>query len=234
MEHLGDEPAHLTPPPQRTVKVWDLPVRLCHWGFALLLPALWWTAENSEWAWHKICGLALLSLLVFRITWGFVGSRTARFVDFIRGPRSVLAYLRGEWPIRLGHSPLGAVGTVVLLLAMSLQVSFGLFAGDPFDGATGPLNPLVGVMTADMLTDWHETFFEVLLWLVGVHVAAIAFYAVVKRNDLVRPMINGRRLVADGIEGITPASTGKAAVVLLLSIGLVAWVAFGAPPLDQV
>lgn len=215
------------------IRVWDLPVRLCHWGFALLLPAMWWTAENSEWAWHKRCGLALLGLLVFRIVWGFVGSRTARFADFVRGPRSVLAYLRGEWSGTIGHSPIGAVGTVVLLLAMCLQVGMGLFAGDPFDGATGPLNSLVGVLTADMLTDWHETFFDVLLVLVGLHLAAIAYYAVVKRNNLVGPMVSGLRSVEGDSGGIAPPSGLKALVVLLLSVALVVWVSTGAPPLGS-
>ncbi len=220
---------------QQLVKVWDLPVRLCHWGFVLLIPAMWWTAENSMWSWHKRCGLLLLGLLVFRIIWGFIGSRTARFVSFVKGPKRVIAYLRGGDPDgerEVGHNPLGALSVIVLLLTMLAQVGMGLFAGDPFDGATGPLNPLVGVLKADMLTDWHETFFWVVVALIGLHLAAIAFYAAVKRNNLVGPMISGSRRVADSSTGIAPLSWTNALIVALaVSAAFVAWVANGAPPL---
>ena len=218
---------------RQLVKVWDIPVRLCHWGFALLIPAMWWTAENSIWAWHKRCGLLLLGLLVFRIIWGFVGSHTARFASFVKGPARVIAYLRGGdagAERNFGHSPLGAWSVVALLLAMLAQVGMGLFAGDQFDGATGPLNPLVGVLTADMLTDWHETFFWVVIGLVGLHLTAIAFYAVVKRNNLIGPMISGSRPVVEGAIGIAPLSWTRALLALAASAGFVAWIANGAPP----
>ncbi len=219
-------------PPDRTVTVWDLPLRLCHWGFAVLIPAMWWTAENSEWAWHKRCGLILLGLLVFRIIWGFIGPRTARFASFVRGPGAVLAYLRGGGAKTIGHNPLGALSVIALLLAVLAQVGMGLFAGDPFDGATGPLNPLVGVMTADMLTDWHETFFDVVVVLVGLHLAAILFYAIVKRNNLTGPMVSGQKAVTGGVEGIGAVPWGKALVTAAISAGLVMWVANGGPPLS--
>lgn len=225
------EPAKQAPSLQHTVRVWDLPVRLCHWAFALLIPAMWWTAENSEWAWHKRLGLLLLGLLIFRITWGLVGSRTARFASFVRGPGAILSYLRGETSGSIGHNPLGALSVVALLLAMLLQVSFGLFAGDPFDGATGPLNPLVGVMTADMLTDWHEAFFDVVVVLVGVHLAAIVFYAAVKRDNLIAPMVSGKRAVSNDTEGIAPTSLRAVLLAAAVAVGLVAWIASGAPPL---
>jgi len=218
----------------RSVKVWDLPVRVCHWGFALLIPAMWWTAENSMWAWHKRCGLLLLGLLVFRIIWGFVGSRTARFATFVKGPRSVFAYLRGDAVSDerdIGHSPLGALSVIAMLLAMLIQVGMGFFVGDPFDGATGPLNPLVGVLTADMLTDWHETFFWVVVGLVGLHLAAVAFYTIAKRHNLIGPMINGSRSLAGGPSGIVVTSWTNALIAMLVSVGFVAWIVNGAPPL---
>lgn len=224
--------AKTVPPPGHTVKVWDLPVRLCHWAFALLIPAMWWTAENSEWAWHKRMGLILLGLLVFRIIWGFIGSRTARFASFVRGPSAIVAYLRGETKEQIGHNPLGALSVLALLSAMLLQVSFGLFAGDPFDGATGPLNSLVGVMTADWLTDWHETFFDVIVVLMGLHVTAIACYAVFKRDNLVGPMVNGTRKVPGQVEGIAPISWPNALAAIGVSAALVGWIASGAPPLS--
>ncbi|MGB3470930.1 MAG: cytochrome b/b6 domain-containing protein, partial [Erythrobacter sp.] len=166
-------------------KVWDLPLRLTHWSFAFLVPAMWWSAENSEWALHKRFGVTLLGLLIFRILWGFLGTKTARFSSFVKGPGSVLDYLRGQYNHTIGHSPLAALSVLALLGVMLVQVGAGLFAGDPYDGATGPLNPLVGVATADTLTQWHEWFYWVVLGMVAVHLTAIAYYAVIKQDNLV-------------------------------------------------
>lgn len=214
-----------------SVAVWDLPLRLCHWGFAALIPALWWTAENSQWAWHKRCGLFLLALVLFRIVWGFIGTRTARFASFLRGPAALVAYLKGaRTPASIGHNPLGALSVVALLGAMLAQTMLGLFAGDPYDGATGPLNGLVSVMTADLFTDWHESFFDVILVMASLHLAAIAFYAIAKRWNLVSPMVSGRSTLATEADGIGPVPWGKAALAAGMCAALVGWIANRAPP----
>lgn len=215
------------------VRVWDLLLRLTHWSFPLLILAMWWTAENSKWAWHRRLGLVLLGILLFRVLWGFVGPETARFASFVRGPRAVIAYLRGALPDtanRIGHSPIGGWSTLALLAAMLLQVSMGLFAGDPFDGMTGPLNPLVGVLTADTITELHETFFWVLAGLIGLHLSAIVFYAV-KGNDLVSPMVSGDRPPMQAVTGIGPTPWVRGLIAAALAAGLALWVAYGAPPL---
>jgi cytochrome b len=215
-----------------TARVWDLPVRICHWSFVLLLPALWWTAENSEMGWHKRLGLLLLALLVFRILWGFVGSSTARFASFVRGPRAVIAYFRGRQAHgQPGHNPAGGWSVMALLLAMAVQVATGLFAGDPYDGATGPLNDIVGVMTADMLTDWHHTVFNAILALVALHLVAVIFYVAVKRDNIVRPMITGARPLPGRLAGMQPVPAWRAFACLAVGAALSLWVANGAPPL---
>lgn len=214
----------------RDVRVWDPLLRITHWSFPLLIPAMWWTAENSKWALHRQIGLVLLGLLVFRVLWGFVGPETARFSNFVKGPSEVIAYLRGAAPHTIGHSPIGGWSTVVLLGAMLLQVSMGLFAGDPYDGMTGPLNPLVGVMAADTITDLHETFFWVIAGLVGLHLAAITFYAL-RGDDLLSPMVGGDRPPMAGVTGIGPMPWGRALVAVGLAAGFALWVTFGAPPL---
>ncbi|MEQ5786879.1 cytochrome b/b6 domain-containing protein [Erythrobacter sp. NFXS35] len=216
------------------VRVWDPLLRLTHWSFALLVPAMWWTAENSAWAWHRRLGLVLLGILVFRVLWGFFGTETARFASFVKGPGAVIAYLRGQTTdaaTRIGHSPLAGWSTLALIGAMLLQVSMGLFAGDPYNGMTGPLNPLVGVMTADTLTDWHETFFWVVAGLIALHLAAIVFYATVKRNDLVSPMLSGDRPPMAGVTGIGPVPQVRGLLAIALAAGFALWVAAGAPPL---
>lgn len=225
-----------SPPPRAglppDVSVWDPLLRIVHWSFPLLIPALWWTAENDKWALHKRLGLVLLGLLVFRMLWGFAGPETARFAQFVKGPRAVLAYVRGDRGAgpAIGHSPLGGWSAVVLLGAMLLQASLGLFAGDPFDGTTGPLNALVGAGVADTITELHETFFWVIAGLVGLHLAAICFYAA-KGDDLLSPMVGGTRPPLEGVTGIGPVPWARGLLACGIAGLLALWVAYGAPPL---
>ena len=218
---------------QPDVRVWDPLLRLTHWSFPILIPMLWWTAENHKWALHKRLGLVLFGLLVFRILWGFLGPETALFSRFVKGPRAVAAYLRGsaqDAATRLGHSPLGGWSTIVLLGAMLFQASLGLFAGDPFDGMTGPLNGLIGFELADTVTELHETFFWVVAGLIALHLAAITFYAV-RGQDLLSAMVGGSRPPVEGVAGIGPLSWGRGLVAIALAAGLALWVTYGAPPL---
>lgn len=225
------DPAETAPARLRDVTVWDPLLRLTHWSFPLLVPALWWTAENSKWALHKRLGLVLLGVLVFRLVWGFVGPETARFSHFVKGPGAVLAYLRsGAGGAAIGHSPLGGWSTIALIGAMLVQVSLGLFAGDPYDGMTGPLNSLVGVMVADTITEIHETFFWVIAALVGLHLAAITWYAV-RGDDLLSPMVGGDRPPMEGVAGIGPMPWLRGLLACGFAGGLALWVALGAVPL---
>lgn len=215
------------------VRVWDPLLRLTHWSFPLLIPAMWWTAENHKWALHKRLGLVLFGLLAFRFLWGFIGPETARFAQFVKSPKVVLGYLRsgaGKSAHHIGHSPLGGWSTMVLLGAMLFQVSLGLFAGDPFDGMTGPLNALVGVALADTITEVHETFFWVVAGLAGLHLAAICYYAV-RGDDLLSPMVGGDRPPMPGVAGIGPMPWARGLLACSLAAGLALWVTYGAPPL---
>ncbi len=216
-----------------TVKMWDLPVRICHWSFVVLIPAMWWTAENHEMGWHMRLGLLLLALLVFRVLWGFFGSSTARFSSFMRGPGAVLAYFRSmkeaKGPV-IGHNPAGGWSVLALLAAMLLQLGTGLFSGDPYDGATGPLNEMVGVMTADSLTEIHEAFFNALVALIVLHILAVLFYLTVKRDNLVRPMVTGKRSAPAGTSGMQPVSAVRFLACAVIAAAVAVWVANGAPP----
>jgi len=221
--------------PAASLRVWDLPLRLTHWSFAFLVPAMWWSAENSQWALHKRFGVTLLGLLIFRILWGFLGTRTARFASFVKGPGAVLAYVTGKAggaAQKLGHNPIGALSVVGLLSVMSVQVGAGLFAGDPYDGATGPLNALVKVSTAAMLTQWHEWFYWVVLGMVALHLSAITFYGVFKQNDLVSPMVSGTKLVKADTDANEPTPWIRFAISAGVAAGVALWVAFEAPGLS--
>lgn len=215
------------------MKIWDWPVRFTHWSFVLLLPAMYVTAENSEWGWHMRLGHVLLALIVFRILWGIIGTDTARFASFVRGPGAVLAYLRGEFPHKQhkGHTPLGALSVLALLGFMLAQISMGLFAGDPFDGATGPLNPLVGVGTADFLTDTHEWFYWVVFAMVGVHILAIGLYGAFQAQNLIGPMVAGSGEKATNVKDNSPTPWVRALVCLAVAAGFAFWIYSGAPPL---
>ncbi len=178
-----------------TFQIWDLPTRLFHWLLVLLMAVSWYTGEEGLMDWHMRSGYAILTLIGFRVLWGLLGSRTARFTDFVKGPRAISAYGRAliaRRPPRIfGHNPLGAVMIVALLLLASLQAGTGLFANDDIF-SEGPLTHLVSKETSDQLTIIHKTSFNLLLACVVIHAAAALAYRYLLKEDLITPMITGR------------------------------------------
>jgi cytochrome b len=223
----GDAP--LSPGSQEQ-PVWDLPVRLFHWVLAGLVAFSWWSAEYGHTDWHIWSGLAILTLLIFRLLWGFVGSSTARWSSFVRGPASVAAHLRGRWN-GIGHTPLGALSVVAILLALSVQVGLGLIAEDEDGIYTGPLYRLVSIDTSDKARDLHELWFNVILGLLALHVTAIVVYRF-KGKKLTKPMITGRALLAPGTQPMRRGKWWAALICLAIGIGVTRWVIAGAPPLS--
>lgn len=181
----------------KTVTVWDLPTRLFHWTLVILMIAQWLTAENSETMdYHVWGGYAVLALVLFRLIWGFVGSDTARFRDFLRGPGAALEYAkalrRGETPHYLGHNPMGGWSIVAMLGLLLVQAGTGLFANDDIL-IEGPLYAWVSKGTSDWLTSIHKLSFNLLLLVIAVHISAVLFYLLVKRENLIHPMLSGRK-----------------------------------------
>jgi cytochrome b len=179
------------------VRVWDLPVRLTHWLLVACIAVSWWTAEERQMEWHRYSGYALLGLLVFRVYWGFAGSSTARFSDFLRGPRKIVEYLRQPRTQRAvpglsGHNPLGGWSVIAMLALMALQVGIGLFVSDVDGLESGPLSHLVSFDTSRTLAELHETLFNVLLTFIALHVAAVIFYLLYLRDNLIAAMVSGR------------------------------------------
>jgi cytochrome b len=172
-------------------RVWDLPTRVFHWLLVVGIIAAVASGKigGTLIGWHGRVGLFILGLLVFRIVWGFVGSPTARFSHFVRGPSAIRAYLRGEWR-GVGHNPLGALAVLALLVLIATQIGTGLFANDDIV-FQGPLADLVSKELSDEARAWHSLVFNALLGMVVLHLAAIAFYTRVKRESLLRPMITG-------------------------------------------
>jgi cytochrome b len=211
-----------------TAPIWDLPTRLFHWLLVGLIAFSWWTGEEQLDDLHIWSGLAVLMLLIFRLLWGLVGSSTARFSSFVRGPRAVLGYIRGEWR-GIGHSPLGALSVIALLGLVTLQVGLGLIASDEDGLVEGPLAHLVAFDTSDVARDLHEDLFNLLLAFIGLHVAAILFYRL-RGKSLVKPMITGRGHVQPGIEPMQRGKWWVAGICLLIAVGITRWVIAGAPP----
>lgn len=208
-------------------RLWDWPVRVIHWSFAVLIPALWWTAENGEMGWHTSIGTVLMQLLVIRVLWGFVGSSTARFSGFVRGPGAVLEHLQSAaHEPTAGHNPAGGWSVLAMLGLMAAQVSLGLFSGDPDDGTTGPLNHLVSSSTASRMTDLHGIVFYLILAMIVLHLGAILYYRVIKRDNLIAPMLTGSRAMPAGTSGMVKAPVWRvvACVVAAWFVGWVVWV----------
>ena len=208
--------------------IWDLPTRLFHWLLAGLIAFSWWSAEFNYDDLHIWSGMAVLSLLIFRLLWGFFGSSTARFAGFVRGPRAVFGYLRGQWR-GIGHNPLGALSVIALLGLVTVQTVLGLIASDEDGLMQGPLASLVSMGTSDAATELHEELFNVLLAFIGLHVAAILYYRL-RGKRLIGPMLTGRGEVEPGVEPMRPGKWWAALLCLAVAIGITRWVIAGAPP----
>lgn len=206
-------------------RLWDAPTRLVHWLLVGLIGFAWWAGRSDHMDWHRWAGYAVVGLLVFRIAWGFVGSGSARFASFVRGPRATLAYVR-TLPVRSkaetpGHNPLGAWSVLAILLVLLVQVATGLFAVDVDGIESGPLSDRVSFELGRSFARIHRLSFTVLEGLVILHVAAVLFYLVYKRTDLLGPMFTGRRgFRAD--PGLAFAPAWRAAIVAGLA-ALFAW-----------
>ncbi|MBV8464571.1 MAG: cytochrome b/b6 domain-containing protein [Burkholderiales bacterium] len=191
---LPTSPAIATPAPAAStgrIQVWDLPVRVFHWSLLAAVATAIVSGElGGDWMpLHEKAGLAILGLVAFRATWGFVGSHYARFAQFFPTPARLRRYLRGQWHDG-GHNPLGALSVLALLGVLAGQAILGLFGNDDI-AFSGPLHTLVADDVSLRLTAVHRWLAYGLFGLVGLHIAAILFYLLVRRRNLVRPMVSG-------------------------------------------
>lgn len=190
------------------VRVWDAPVRLFHWLLLALIGFSWWSGEQgNEWMeFHEWSGCAILTLVLFRICWGFIGSDTARFAHFVRGPRVSYAYFRSVLQRRpevyLGHNPLGGWMILSLLLVLLVQAITGLFGNDD-SSYEAPLSHWLSHSTSSFITALHAYNFDLLLGLIGLHVAAVLTHELVRRDDMIKAMFTGVKT------GVTGATAGR-------------------------
>ena len=210
---------------QRDWPVWDVVVRVIHWYFPLAIAFMWWSGGEGLMQWHSRVGYSLLVASLTRILWGFVGSYYARFANFLCSPRAVWHYIRGKPFTGLGHNPLGGWSSVALLLLVTSQATSGLFASDDilFEG---PLAYWAGDWSAT-LGAWHETNWTLLRTLILIHVCAILFYKLVKKQALVQAMITGRAV--DRFSSEKPVSSRWALVIAGIASAVLALVVAYAP-----
>lgn len=224
MANRGDSPATAG---LQVVAVWDWPVRIVHWALVVLIAVSYTTSEigGNAMTYHMWSGYTILTLLAFRILWGFFGSHHARFTSFVAGPATVGRYVadmvHGRPSRFLGHNPLGAWSVLALLLCLGVQAATGLFANDEIF-TEGPLASRVSGDTSSLLTTIHRYNFYVLLGLIALHIAAVLFYLLAKRENLIGPMFTGRKRVSPGLAHSAPETVSLwLALVLLVAVAAV-------------
>ena len=224
-------PTPSPPPQQQSTRVWDLPTRLFHWSLLACVVGCFACAKvgGDAMRWHFYFGYAVLILLIFRIVWGFVGNRYARFASFLPNPLAALRTLKGGAAPHLGHNPLGAFSVYALLGALAFQACSGLFSNDDI-ASEGPWMVKVSKELSDQITSWHKINEKIIIVLVLLHIAALIYHRVVKKERLVAAMVTGDKsapISADAAQTLAAqdhaALRWRGLAVLLAAAGAV-WV----------
>ena len=219
----------IEPGASERTRIWDLPTRLFHWLLAALVVFSFTTGKlGGDWlTWHFRSGYTIASLLLFRLLWGFVGSRYARFASFVPSPSRIWHTLRsdqsGAVPKSAGHSAIGTLSVYALLIVLAVQVSTGVFCNDG-SFIEGPWAKFVSGATSDRLSTVHYYNHWLVVGLTALHIAAIAFYLLARKEDLLTPMLTGNKLGIDA-----PAANDgvalriRAAVLAALAGGVIGY-----------
>ncbi|MEP2979826.1 MAG: cytochrome b/b6 domain-containing protein [Lentilitoribacter sp.] len=216
------------------VKVWDVYIRIFHWLLLICILVSFISFRLDEMDIHFISGHCVLALLIFRVIWGVIGSRTALFHTFIKGPGAILNYVKNpsseKFKGMIGHSPIAALSVIAMLVVISVQVGTGLISDDEIL-LQGPLAKYVSGDMSYQATTYHGINAKLIIGLIVLHLAAIAFYRFIKKDDIVKPMVIGQKEVTeDYAEKAPPLDEKKlivAAMAILVSIAI-AYLVFNA------
>ncbi len=207
----------------KSIRIWDIPTRLFHWFLVLAIAGLWYTGTEGDMDRHLPLAYFTLALLLFRLIWGFVGGFYSRFSAFQLSPMNAIRYIRSglksDYP---GHNPLGSWSVMALLLCVAVQLTTGLFANDSIL-TEGPLAHYVSSDLSDQMTSWHALNFNILLGLIVLHIAAVLFYTVIKRDDILPAMITGKRSVSENMNEPARKNPAYSIVAIAVAAGIV-WV----------
>jgi cytochrome b len=196
---------------KKLIRVWDLPIRLFHWLLVACIVGslICVNIGGNAIQWHAYFGYSILTLLIFRIIWGFIGSTHARFASFLPNRMAITNYLQGKSPRFLGHNPIGALSVFALLLVLSVQALTGLFVDDEI-AFQGPLSKYLSESSVSFLSEIHESNQVVIYTLIAIHIAAIWYYKKFKGEDLIRPMISGDKEIDPSEEAkYLPSDLGR-------------------------
>lgn len=202
--------------------IWDIPTRLFHWGIVITLCYSWYSMEiEGDLDHHFLSGYTALGLILFRIIWGIIGSRYAKYGSFIYKPSEFIAYLKGffnrDGGKYAGHNPLGGLSVFALLVVILIQTGTGMFADDEYY-YFAPLNDYVSGSTAGRITEFHGANAKVILGLAVLHILAILFYRLYKREKLVLAMITGKKTDEQNRYESIPGSRLPAAIMLAITV----------------
>ena len=181
------------------VRIWDLPTRGFHILLALCVVGLITTGELGLMPLHFLLGYAVLTLVLFRLVWGFLGGHWSRFVNFVPTPANLIEHLKAmrseRAPHSIGHNPLGALSVLGMLSLLLLQVFSGLMSDDEISN-TGPWVALVSSEVVSVATEYHSDIGKVLLiLLIGLHICTVVYYKRIKHEDLITPMVTGDKVL---------------------------------------
>lgn len=196
---------------KKLIRVWDLPIRLFHWLLVACIVGslICVNIGGNAIQWHAYFGYSILTLLIFRIIWGFIGSTHARFASFLPNREAITNYLQGKSPRFLGHNPIGALSVFALLLVLSVQAVTGLFVDDEI-AFQGPLSKYLSESSVSFLSEMHESNQVVIYTLIAIHIAVIWYYKKLKGEDLIRPMISGDKEIDPSEEAkYLPSDLGR-------------------------
>jgi len=209
--------------------IWDLPLRIFHWSFATTILAAWYTAEQEGELidLHMQLGYIALALLTFRVLWGVIGPKHARFSQFFPSPKKLVSYLTGgknanESKMSAGHNPLGALMVILMIVLVTMQAVSGLFINDDIFSA-GPYYGALGNDVGKVMSFLHHNTFNLMIAAIALHIAAISYYWWVKKQNLVLPMITGKKS-ADLIDEADVIPHSKIILAIIIAIACSAFV----------
>lgn len=223
------------------VLIWDLPLRIFHWLFACTVFASWYTSDqdNDLIDVHMKLGYFALGLLVFRIMWGFVGTKHSRFSSFFPTPSRLRLYItdlrNNQVRNTTGHNPLGSLMVFLMILLISLQAISGLFINDDVF-SSGPYYDSVSKEIEKVMFFLHHNVFDVMIAAIGMHLLAIAYYVRVKKQSLILPMITGKKSAKFvNVTDIIKHSKVLLAVILVIAVAVfIYWlVVVNAPIIEE-
>ena len=208
------------------VVVWDLPTRIFHWLLATSLLVEWLTQDDARYLdFHVFCGYLIGGLIAFRLVWGFVGTRWARFSSFAFGPFAALRYLRDLLHRRqarfVGHNPAGSWAIFILLTLGALSVLTGVAALGG-EKQQGPLQGLLTFAQGDALREIHEVLAWTMLAVVAMHLVGVVASSLFERENLPAAMIRGRKRAVESEQSVSLAANAAIAM-LIVSVGFAAW-----------